>query len=123
MSECGVEPDRITRGLSLQWSCPVLDTGGFSPRAMALVAPRTFTQKFGMLPIRVAGSRILYLGFEDRLDAASALALEQMTGLKIESGRDQYAGSMKRRKILFLSAKEFCCEKSLAMRGTRWLRE
>jgi len=86
VSECGVEPDRITRGLSLQWSCPVLDTGRFSPRAMALVAPRTFTQKFGMLPIRVAGSRILYLGFEDRLDAASALALEQMTGLKIESG-------------------------------------
>jgi hypothetical protein len=86
VSECGVEPDRITRGLSLQWSCPVLDTNAFSPRAMALVAPKIFTQKFGMLPIRVAGSRILYLGFEDRLDAASALALEQMTGLKIESG-------------------------------------
>jgi hypothetical protein len=86
VSECGVEPERITRGLSLQWSCPVLDTSRFSPRAMALVAPGIFTQKFGMLPIRVAGSRILYLGFEDRLDAASALALEQMTGLKIESG-------------------------------------
>lgn len=86
VSECGVEPDRITRGLSQQWSCPILDTNAFSPRAMALVAPAIFTQRFGMLPVRVAGSRILYLGFEDRLDAASALALEQMTGLKIESG-------------------------------------
>jgi hypothetical protein len=86
VSECGVEPEKVTRGLGLQWSCPVLDTSAFSPRAMALVAPKIFTQQFGLLPIRVAGSRILYLGFEDRLDAASALALEQMTGLKVESG-------------------------------------
>lgn len=86
VTECGVDPDKIMRGLTQQWSCPVLDTNAFSPRAMALVAPRIFTQQFGMLPIRVAGARILYLGFEDRLDAASALALEKMTGLKIESG-------------------------------------
>jgi hypothetical protein len=51
-----------------------------------MVAPRIFIEEFGLLPLRVAGSRILYLGFEDRLDASAALALEQMTELKVESG-------------------------------------
>ena len=70
----------------MQWSCPVLSASGFSPRAMALVAPRVFVEEFGLLPLRVAGGRILYVGFEDRLDAGAALALEQMTELKVESG-------------------------------------
>jgi hypothetical protein len=39
-----------------------------------------------MLPLRTAGSRILYLGFSERLDASAAFATEQMTGLKVESG-------------------------------------
>lgn len=86
VEDCGLESEQITRGLSLQWSCPVLSTSGFSPRAMSLVAPRVFVEEFGLLPLRVAGGRILYIGFEDRLDAAAALALEQMTELKVESG-------------------------------------
>jgi hypothetical protein len=86
VAECGLEADKITRGLSLQWSCPVLSANGFSPREMALVAPKLFVEQWGALPVRVAGSRILYLGFEDRLDATVAFALEQMTGLKVESG-------------------------------------
>lgn len=53
---------------------------------MALVMPRIFVERFGLLPLRVAGSRILYLGFSDRLDASAALAAEQMTELKVESG-------------------------------------
>jgi hypothetical protein len=85
-SECGVESEKVTRGLSMQWSCPVLTTDGFSPEAMALVAPKLFAEKFGLLPLRVAGSRILYLGFEERLDASAAFAMEKMTGLKVESG-------------------------------------
>jgi hypothetical protein len=64
----------------------VLTTEGFSPEAMALVVPRMFVEKFGLLPLRVAGSRILYLGFGDRLDASVAFAAEQMTELKVESG-------------------------------------
>jgi hypothetical protein len=85
-SECGVEAEKVTRGLSMQWSCPVLTTDGFSPHAMVLVAPKLFAEKFGLLPLRVAGSRILYLGFEERLDASAAFAMEKMTGLKIECG-------------------------------------
>ena len=86
VQECGLEPAQITRGLCMQWSCPVLTASGFTPRAMAMVAPRIFTEEFGLLPLRVAGSRILYLGFEDHLDASAAFALEQMTELKVESG-------------------------------------
>jgi Type II secretion system (T2SS), protein E, N-terminal domain len=86
MSECGLEPEQIVRGLSMQWGCPVLTTEGFSPEAMALVLPKVFVERFGLLPLRVAGSRILYLGFADRLDASSAFATEQMTELKVESG-------------------------------------
>ena len=86
VSECGLDAEQITRGLSMQWSCPVLPMKGFAPEAMALVMPRVFVDEFGLLPLRVAGSRILYLAFEDRLDAAAALAIEQMTELKVESG-------------------------------------
>lgn len=86
MSECGVEAEHIVRGLSMQWGCPVLTTEGFSPTAMALVMPKVFVEKLGLLPLCVAGSRILYLGFADRLDASAAFAIEQMTELKVESG-------------------------------------
>jgi hypothetical protein len=86
MSECGLESEQITRGLSTQWGCPVLTTDQFSPDAMALVMPRVLVESFGLLPLRVAGSRILYIGFADRLDASAALAIEQMTELKVESG-------------------------------------
>jgi hypothetical protein len=86
MSECGIAAEQIVRGLSMQWGCPVLTTEGFSPEAMALVMPRVFVEKFGLLPLRVAGSRILYVGFADRLDASAAFATEQMTDLKVESG-------------------------------------
>ncbi len=86
ISECGIASEYITRALSLQWSCPVLSSRGFSAREMALVAPRTFVDKLGLVPVRVAGSKLLYLGFEDRLDASAALALELMSGLKVESG-------------------------------------
>jgi hypothetical protein len=85
-SECGVEARQITRGLSMQWNCPVLTTDGFAPEVMALAVPRLFVEKFALLPLRVAGARILYLGFDDRLDATSAFALEKMTQLKVESG-------------------------------------
>jgi hypothetical protein len=86
MRECGLEAEQIVRGLSMQWGCPVLTTEGFSPEAMALVMPKVLVEKFGLLPLRVAGSRILYLGFADRLDASAAFATEQMTELKVESG-------------------------------------
>lgn len=86
VSECGLETEQIVRGLGMQWGCPVLTMEAFSPEIMALVMPKLFIEKFGLLPLRVAGSRILYVGFADRLDASAAFATEHMTELKVESG-------------------------------------
>jgi hypothetical protein len=86
VSECGLGVEQVTRGLSVQWSCPVLTTEGFSAQEMALVMPSQFVEEFGMVPLRVAGGRLLYLGCEDRLNASVAYVVEQMSGLKVESG-------------------------------------
>ncbi|MDE1178389.1 MAG: hypothetical protein PW789_17580 [Edaphobacter sp.] len=86
VAECGVAPEHVTRGLSLQWSCPVLTARGFSPAAMALIVPKLFVEEFGLVPLRIAGSQLLYVGFEERLDASAARGLEQMMNLKVESG-------------------------------------
>ena len=76
----------MTRGLSMQWNCPVLTTEGFEPQTMALVMPRLFVEELNLLPLRIAASRLLYLAFEDRLDASAAFSLQQMSDLKVESG-------------------------------------
>ncbi len=86
VSECGLEIECVTRGLSVQWSCPVLTTDGFLPQAMALAVPRLFVEEYGILPLRIAGRKTLYVGFQDHLDAMSAFAVEQMNGIKTESG-------------------------------------
>jgi Type II secretion system (T2SS), protein E, N-terminal domain len=85
-SECGLETEQVTRGLSMQWGCPVLTMDGFMPETMALVMPSLLVERFGLVPLRVAGSRILYVGSADRLDASVSLAVEKMTDLKVESG-------------------------------------
>ena len=83
---CGLAEERVTRGLGVQWSCPVLALNGFSPDSMALVMPKRFVAEFGLVPLRLAGSSLLYLAFENRTNAAAAFGIEQMTGLKVESG-------------------------------------
>lgn len=113
IAECGVEAEQITRGLSMQWNCPVLSAEGFCPEPMALVMPQLFVEKFGLLPLRTAGGRILYLAFEDCLDASAALAIEQMTGLKAESGVLNEAHlRMARSKLLQCDAVEMKLEAS-----------
>ena len=76
----------MTRALGLQWGCPVLAMEFHHPEGLTALVPRLFVDAFGALPLRVAAGRILYLGFEDHLDAALALALERMTGLEVVGG-------------------------------------
>jgi hypothetical protein len=83
---CGLPEDRIARGLGVQWNCPVLSLNGFSARQMALVMPKRFVAEFGLVPVRTAGSTMLYVAFQDRLQPSAALGLEQMCGLRVESG-------------------------------------
>ncbi len=86
VSRIGVSEGLVTRALSLQWSCPVLSLEFHDPEGLAPLVPRLFVDAFGALPLRVAAGKILYLGFEERLDAVLALAIERMTGLHVESG-------------------------------------
>lgn len=76
----------VTRALGLQWGCPVLSMELHNHEGLTALVPRLFVDAFGALPLRVAAERILYLGFEDHLDPALALAVERMTGLRVESG-------------------------------------
>jgi hypothetical protein len=81
-----VSEDLVTRALSLQWSCPVLPLQFHDPEGLSPVLPRLFVDAFGALPLRVAAGKLVYLGFEERPDAVLALALERMSGLRVESG-------------------------------------
>ncbi|MDR3796517.1 MAG: hypothetical protein P4K93_00095 [Terracidiphilus sp.] len=85
----------VTRALGLQWGCPVLSMEFHNPEDLTVLLPRLFIDAFGALPLRVAAGRILYLGFEDRIDPALALATERITGLNVEAGLVQ--GSLFRR--------------------------
>ncbi|MGH7071310.1 MAG: hypothetical protein ACREFO_15030 [Acetobacteraceae bacterium] len=82
----GVSEQLVTRALGVQWNCPVLPLESHSPEGLTPLLPRLFVDAFGALPLRVAAGRILYLGFEDRLDPVLALAVERMTGLRVECG-------------------------------------
>jgi Type II secretion system (T2SS), protein E, N-terminal domain len=86
IAEFGLKEERVTRALSVQWSCPVLPMEGFDAAAMALTAPRVLVERFGMVPVRTAGERTLYLAFEEHVDAAAGSALEKMSGLKVQCG-------------------------------------
>jgi hypothetical protein len=82
----GVSERHVTRALSLQWSCPVLALGSHDPEALNVVIPRLFVDAFGALPLRIGAGKLVYLGFEERLDPVLALAVERMSGLRVESG-------------------------------------
>lgn len=82
----GVSEALVTRALGLQWSCPVLPLEYHDPEALTSALPRLFVDAFGALPLRVVAGKLLYLGFEDRLDPVLALAIERMTGLVVECG-------------------------------------
>jgi hypothetical protein len=82
----GVSADLVTRALALQWSCPVLSTGAQDAARLSSLVPRLFVDAFGAVPLKLAAGKVLYLGFEDRLDPVLARAIERMTNLRAECG-------------------------------------
>ncbi len=82
----GVSEQLVTRALGLQWSCPVLGVDGHEPESAAIFLPRLLVDAFGALPLKPAGRKLLYLGFEERIDPVIALAVERMTGMRVECG-------------------------------------
>jgi hypothetical protein len=82
----GVSEQLVTRALSLQWSCPVLPLEFHDPEALSPLMPRLFVDAFAALPLRLVAGKLVYLAFDERLDPVLALALERMSGLRVESG-------------------------------------
>jgi len=82
----GVSEQLVTRALGLQWSCPVLPAEQNDSESLTGLVPRLFLDAFAALPMRLAAGKVLYLGFEDRLDPVLALGVERMTGLRVECG-------------------------------------
>jgi len=76
--------ETITRALALQWSCPVLGAELYQIAALAPWMPRLIVDAFDVLPLRLVPGKVLYLGFVERLDLALALAVERMSGLRVE---------------------------------------
>ena len=81
-----VTAEQVVRGLGIQWNCPVLSLEGFSAAAMALVMPPMLAAESGLMPVRTAGRGVLYVGFEKEMNASALLALERMSGLRVEGG-------------------------------------
>jgi hypothetical protein len=86
MRQQNVSEQLVARALGLQWSCPVLGMEFYDGEGLTPLVPRLFVDAFGALPLRVAAGKILYLGFEGKLDPVLALSLERMIGLRVESG-------------------------------------
>jgi hypothetical protein len=86
MRQHAASEQTVTRALGLQWSCPVLGLDNHDPQGLTVVMPRLFLDAFGALPLRLAAGKVLYMGFEESLDSVLALAVERMTGLRVESG-------------------------------------
>lgn len=82
----GLDEARLTRALALQWSCPVFTLQTHATGAPVTLVPRILAESFGFVPLRLKSSGILYLAFEDRIDHSLTLAVERMTGLRVESG-------------------------------------
>ncbi|MBS1803017.1 MAG: hypothetical protein JST28_06590 [Acidobacteria bacterium] len=79
------EEDLVTRALSLQWSCPVLAvSNGLISSSVFL--PELFVDAFGALAVPGPSGRSVYLGFEQNVDRALALALERVEGVRVECG-------------------------------------
>lgn len=81
-----VDEEQVTRALSSQWNAPVLSIDQYNSSAMAVTLPRLLIDSRGALPLRLAGRRLLYFAFESRVDRCLMLAVERMSGLKVEAG-------------------------------------
>lgn len=83
---CGISESVILRGVAVQWNRPVLSSSAMVSATMALTMPESVRREAGLLPLRVAGGKILYAAFEDSIDAAAVAALERTSGLRVECG-------------------------------------
>jgi hypothetical protein len=86
MQHCGLEESRVTQALSIQWNCPIFSRNSGEAAQNLSFIPRMLLDTFNFLPMRLSTTGILYIAFEDRIDHSLTLAIERMTGLRVEAG-------------------------------------
>ncbi|MDR5726429.1 MAG: hypothetical protein RB191_03060 [Terriglobia bacterium] len=86
MQQSNLSEEQVTRALSMQWGCPVLSLTSHQPETVSTLVPRILLDTYGMVPLRTGSARLAYLAFEDRMDSTVALAVERMSGIRIEAG-------------------------------------
>lgn len=74
----------LTRALAMQWNCPVFDLAEYRPLPVEI--PRELLESYRILPLPARGRNLLFLAFESAVDAASAYAIQHITGMRTESG-------------------------------------
>jgi hypothetical protein len=80
LQELGFTTERqVTAALSVQWACPTLRITPDAQKFCAGLLPQTLQEAYCMLPVYFAPqSRILYVGFADRVAHRLLYAIERM---------------------------------------------
>ena len=76
----------LTRALSAQWNCPILAVADDPPEAVAAALPRFLAETFGVLPLRTAWGRLLYVAYAGPIDRSVNYAMERIAGLRVIAG-------------------------------------
>jgi hypothetical protein len=82
--ECGILPQRVALGLSIQWKCDLVVADEFLPQSTASLLPKFLTELYGWIPLRVTSSNSLQIASTSMTDSRIFQAIGRMTGLNIQ---------------------------------------
>jgi hypothetical protein len=85
MEHCGLDERRLTQALGIQWNCPVFSDDVAAGPEISPV-PRLFMEAFRFFPMQLSSAGVLYIAFEDRINHSVTLAIERVTGFRVEAG-------------------------------------
>jgi hypothetical protein len=80
-----VDEEAVAHALAAQWGVPVLPQDAHPDMHTARLLPRLLMEAFGVLPVRVAAHKILYLAVDEQVDRRLNLGIEKMTGYQVEA--------------------------------------
>jgi hypothetical protein len=80
----GISEEMVARALAAQWNCIALTSGSSEMLLVPELIPAQLRESCGLLPLRHARRRTLYLAGEQRVEHGAIAAIERMLGLPIE---------------------------------------
>ena len=87
VEHCGLEEARLTQALSMQWNCPIFSLKETPSEQAVSAVPRLLMEAFRFFQVRISVTgAVLYIAFEDHIDHSVALAMERITGFRVEAG-------------------------------------